>query len=318
VYVNAYSPFTGNFDENGSRVPYHFATPRQVLIHPDYEGSTNVADVAIITMDICLANYNDHKPMELATPEWSEAYLNNGDLLTTMGFGKLTEASTGHVEQLQSVELPFIGQGACNAIFGVNANRIKDDMICAGVEEGGVDSCQGDSGGPLVANPDSDQPVHVGIVSWGTGCGRANKPGVYASSAFHHDWIKANVCNYGPTDKNLGLCAGRQPAPLQGKAVVQFTPTTPVPTPAPTPAPTPVPTPAPTPVPTPAPTPVPTPAPIPAGDDQRTCSPVDQFCYAFRDGCCPGLTCRLRDQTCIQEGHGNAGRQSIRSGRGPS
>jgi trypsin len=350
VYVNAFAPFGGNYDSSGNIEPYHFATPRKILIHPNFVASTNHNDIAIITMDVCVPNhYNKFKPMEVATPEWTAAYLINGDPVTAMGFGKLGEANNNLVTTLQSAEMPFFGQEQCSTIYNGNAgnqDQIKDDMICGGVLAGGVDSCQGDSGGPLVANPDSDRPIHLGVVSWGVGCARQNYPGVYASSAFHHTFIRDEVCSYSLTDQNLGLCTGEQPALFEDKPVFDFnavngngnnnatsaptpaptiTPAprpapTPTPTPALIPAPTPVPTPAPTPALTPASTPAPTPAPTPlatASNDQ--CHANGESCDLFvssTDGCCPSSICRMRDQICVSDSRRGGGKQSSRRKRG--
>ena len=64
--------------------------------------------------------------------------------------------------------------------------NLKDNFVTAP----GKDACQGDSGGPLLCSMD-DKAVLVGVVSHGSGCGQAGKPGIYANVDYFKDWFKS-------------------------------------------------------------------------------------------------------------------------------
>ena len=90
---------------------------------------------------------------------------------------------------LMQASVPLVSNHSCaNAYPG----EIDDSMLCAGLDEGGVDSCQGDSGGPLVCEF-NDTWYLMGVTSWGYGCAWAKQYGVYANVSNLASWLSKNM-----------------------------------------------------------------------------------------------------------------------------
>jgi secreted trypsin-like serine protease len=98
---------------------------------------------------------------------------------TIAGWGS---ASEGGAQQryLLKATVPFVSDTTCNSSAMYGGEVIASDEICAGYSAGGTDTCQGDSGGPMFRRNSANAWIQVGIVSWGDGCARPNKPGVYS------------------------------------------------------------------------------------------------------------------------------------------
>ena len=87
------------------------------------------------------------------------------------------------------VTVPVVSDTTCLEEY---AYLMREDMLCAGEE--GKDSCSGDSGGPLVCPlGEGGAPLLAGVTSWGQGCGRDGKPGVYTEVAYFMDWIEETM-----------------------------------------------------------------------------------------------------------------------------
>jgi len=103
-------------------------------------------------------------------------------MVRIIGWGTTTEGGT-RSDDLLHADVPIVSDAECSSSYPgtlLEHRFFAGIMLCAGYQAGGVDTCQGDSGGPLVSWDPALGWRQVGVVNWGTGCARPNKPGVYA------------------------------------------------------------------------------------------------------------------------------------------
>jgi secreted trypsin-like serine protease len=112
---------------------------------------------------------------------------------------------------LQEVEIQAIPDDVCNGDDMFRGFIKEDVMLCAGVVEGGKDACSGDSGGPLFRKSSDGSVVQVGIVSFGAGCARAYRPGIYTRVSAFSEWIQEQVCELSSNPPSS--CFDPSPAP---------------------------------------------------------------------------------------------------------
>jgi secreted trypsin-like serine protease len=114
------------------------------------------------------------------------------------GWGRLGESNPRLPDKLQELKVK-IGQDAdCIDDYSEIPRPITARMFCAkgrvmSTAGGGqlADACQGDSGGPMISLDKFDKdPVLIGIISKGAGCGRPAFPGVYAKLSKLSAWVK--------------------------------------------------------------------------------------------------------------------------------
>uniref|UniRef100_A0A8C1G686 Plasminogen n=1 Tax=Cyprinus carpio TaxID=7962 RepID=A0A8C1G686_CYPCA len=98
---------------------------------------------------------------------------------------------TGGEGFLKETGFPVIENKVCNRPSFLNG-LVKEHQMCAGNIEGGTDSCEGDSGGPLVCFSQNTF-VLQGVTSWGLGCAKAMKPGVYTRVSKFINWIEQSM-----------------------------------------------------------------------------------------------------------------------------
>jgi len=164
----------------GERVPV-----RRVVVQPNYLVNAGY-DITLLE----LSTASTQTPAKVVGAGGA-ALWSPGTLETIVGFGTTSEG--GDVaDTLQQAQVPITTDAYC---AGAYSDFDPQTMVCAGFPQGGVDTCQGDSGGPMFGRDAAGTLKVVGATSFGEGCARPNKPGVYArvGDTLLREWIRSQA-----------------------------------------------------------------------------------------------------------------------------
>jgi hypothetical protein len=161
----------------------------EIIPFPGYSIATSDGDIALLHLATPASLNSAVNTIGLITPGDS-GLVAPGIPATVTGWGTTTQGGFSS-NALLEVSVPIISNETCNAPSSYNGG-ITNNMLCAGLAQGGKDSCQGDSGGPLVV-PEGPGWLQAGVVSFGEGCAQPDFYGVYSRVSQFNDWINLQI-----------------------------------------------------------------------------------------------------------------------------
>ncbi|MCB0064836.1 MAG: serine protease [Caldilineaceae bacterium] len=165
----------------------------QLVRHPAYGTDSFDNDLALLHLTTPV----DTPPLPLLQPD-QPLYESSGTPVVILGWGITDEGRDSDV--LRQVEVPLVDLKTCRQSYGIFNEKVTDNMLCAGLKNGGKDSCQGDSGGPMIVfDVEHQEWRQLGIVSWGEGCAEPNYYGVYTRVSQYTRWIGEQIPQQGTT-----------------------------------------------------------------------------------------------------------------------
>ena len=186
--------YDSKLDEQYYLLGYDLSDPSEIWFqHPEYQEKRLLNDIAVLhipKLTMIVQNTQTDSVIKIAEepPKIGQRLLVAGWGVTVYEDNIKTGETTKSINTntLQIAEIPRIPDYPCRNLMGITYGK----QFCLGYPQGGTDACLGDSGGPAF---DNNQKILYGIISYGIGCARAYKPGVYTNVAFYRDWIDSVV-----------------------------------------------------------------------------------------------------------------------------
>ncbi|KAG8406009.1 hypothetical protein J3458_021352 [Metarhizium acridum] len=158
------------------------------IVHPEWDPDRFNNDIAILKL---AKSVGGNQSLGFAPLPKQDSDPTEGTNLVVAGWGATREGSKNLPGQLREVAVPVVRRDQCQRANEDRSgrSRVNKNMFCAGLPEGGKDACQGDSGGPIV----DETGTLVGIVSFGEGCARANRFGIYTRLGKYVNFVQQNM-----------------------------------------------------------------------------------------------------------------------------
>ncbi|XP_074063314.1 polyserase-2 [Macrotis lagotis] len=167
----------------------------EILVPDNYTSAEIGLDLSLLRLGQP-ANFSDYV-QPICLPRANHHFAHGTSCWAT-GWGNVQEMEyLRPPEFLQEVELKIVGMTTCQCLYNSAGpfnftEQLYPGMLCAGFKEGKKDTCQGDSGGPLVCE-EQGQWFQAGITSFGHGCARRNRPGIFTAVSYYENWIRERV-----------------------------------------------------------------------------------------------------------------------------
>ncbi|XP_078266856.1 coagulation factor IX isoform X2 [Rhinoraja longicauda] len=182
--IRPHSITAGEFDTLRTEVWDQKVLVKKFLTHPQYNAVTYDNDIALLYLNQSVNFTFAVAPICLPNPNLGQLLLQNGKVGMVSGWG-VTQEKGRASRFLRRVQLPYVDQTPC-----VESTKltITDNMFCAGYTDEYKDSCKGDSGGPYAVLYRETWYL-LGVISWGEGCGKRERYGIYTRVPGYLSWI---------------------------------------------------------------------------------------------------------------------------------
>uniref|UniRef100_A0A8C9F2P7 Peptidase S1 domain-containing protein n=1 Tax=Pavo cristatus TaxID=9049 RepID=A0A8C9F2P7_PAVCR len=157
----------------------------KIIRHEEYTNGQVNHDIALLKLETPMNLTDFVVPICLPEKRFAMYELSSIKFSTVSGWGRLLDG--GPVRRMKVLQIPYVDRKTCKQAIRFLVTR---NMFCAGYNKDGRDACRGDGGGPHVTEYNGTYFV-TGIISWGEGCGRQGKYGIYTKVSNFLPWVRS-------------------------------------------------------------------------------------------------------------------------------